>query len=218
MPFVHKARCMVFCGLVFHEHPYEKGKLINSGCWIIPRRSESGWHYVQYEQGKFYLTSLEEKNGVVPYRPCQWIVSCGDAVSKAGPLLTASICYDATDLTLASDLRNITDAYIISALNQDVATFDTMVSALHYHMYQHVILANTGEFGGTSVHAPFKRHFEHTVLHHHGNEQVAISFFEIDFDLYKDMGANAGNDDEDPTNVKLKTPPAGWSRWRNGLA
>ena len=41
-----------------------------------------------------------------------------------------------------------------SALNQDVNTFDSMVDALHYHMYQPVILVNTGEFGGSYAKAP----------------------------------------------------------------
>ena len=47
----------------------------------------------------------------------------------------ASVCYDATDLTLAADLRSQSDLYIICALNRDVGTFDRLAEALHYHIY-----------------------------------------------------------------------------------
>jgi hypothetical protein len=51
-----------------------------------------------------------------------------------GPLVvTGSICYDATDIALASDLKGRSDIYLISALNRDVGTFDRMTEALHYH-------------------------------------------------------------------------------------
>ena len=49
--------------------------------------------------------------------------------------LTASICYDATDLSLAADLREHSDVFAIPALNMDVNTFDQMAMALHYHMF-----------------------------------------------------------------------------------
>jgi hypothetical protein len=32
----------------------------------------------------------------------------------------------------------------MDVLNQDVQTFDNMVAALHFHMYQPVALANSG--------------------------------------------------------------------------
>ena len=61
--------------------------------------------------------------------------------------MTGAICYDATDLSLAADLRNVTDMFVVPALNTDVGTFDNMVAALHYHMFQHVIVSNCGQFG-----------------------------------------------------------------------
>lgn len=110
--------------------------------------------------------------------------------------MTSSICYDATDIALAADLRHISDLFVVPALNKDVGTYDNMAAALHYHMFQHVVVANSGEFGGSSGHAPFDDRHARTIFHTHGREQVAISFFEIDFDLYK-----VGHD-------KLKHPPA----------
>lgn len=35
-----------------------------------------------------------------------------------------------------------------------------MVEALHYHMYQHVVLVNSGEFGSSYAMAPYKEHHE----------------------------------------------------------
>jgi len=62
--------------------------------------------------------------------------------------LTASVCYDATDPGLASDLRGKSDVWAIPALNKDVKTFDQMVLALHYHMFQRIIVTNNGQYGG----------------------------------------------------------------------
>src|SRR3546814_3665920 len=68
--------------------------------------------------------------------------------------LTASICYDATDLKLASDLRDRSDVFAIPALNLDVGTFDQMAQALHYHMFQLVLIANNGAYGAAMLTCP----------------------------------------------------------------
>jgi hypothetical protein len=67
-------------------------------------------------------------------------------------------CYDATDLDLVAYLRGKSDIFLVAALNQDVQTFDNMVAALHFHMYQPVVLANSGEFGGSTAQAPLPKH------------------------------------------------------------
>jgi len=72
---------------------------------------------------------------------------------------------------------------VVAALNRDVHTFDNMVASLNYHMYQPVILANSGELGGSTALVPL-RHHEHLVAHVHGNNQVAISVFDIDPSTY----------------------------------
>jgi hypothetical protein len=115
--------------------------------------------------------------------------------------MTGSICYDATDISLAADLRDLTDTWLIPSLNCDVGLFDTMVAALHYHAFQHIILANNGEFGGSTAQAPFDDRHKRTIFHHHGNDQATISFFEIDdLHLYRRGGAG------------LKAVPAGYRR------
>lgn len=65
-------------------------------------------------------------------------------------------------------------------------------------MFQHVVVANTGEFGGSSAHAPLKDVHNRTMFHSHGNEQVSIGFFDIN--QYR------------RNRKKLKTPPANLKR------
>ncbi|HAS1949247.1 TPA: hypothetical protein I4E15_04590, partial [Enterobacter asburiae] len=87
----------------------------------------------------------------------------------------------------------------------DVNTFDSMVEALHYHMYQHVVLVNSGEFGGSYAKAPYKEPFNRLIAHVHGNDQVAMSTFEMNmFDFRRD---NVGQSMQ--SGLDKKTAPAG---------
>ena len=200
IPFALQHRCIIFAGLVFHPASPTFSQLINSGCWIIPVRNLRGSLQVYYvEQGKSNLTPPEQRLGITPFRPAQWILEfVHPTTAKKLWSLTGAICYDATDIRLAADLRNLTDMFIIPALNTDVGTFDNMAAALHYHMFQHVIVSNTGEFGGSTGQAPFENRHKRILFHTHGNEQASISFFEIDLNTYRN------------TNPPLKTPPAGY--------
>ena len=181
---------------------------MNQAVWLVPIRRPTGGLDIQtIYQGKQHMTQGEVDLGISPFRPAQWIFKLVDPRNLSRPLwsMTSAVCYDATDLSLAADLRDITDLFIVPALNVDVGTFDNMAAALHYHMFQHVIVANTGEYGGSSAHAPFREKAKRTIFHTHGNEQVAVSFFEIDFDLYRN-----GNPSTDES--ILKTPPANHRR------
>lgn len=202
-PFVKQNRCIVCAGLVFHPVANSDNRLVNLAVWLIPIRKPSGGIEIEIVyQGKYHLTPFERQANITPFRPAQWILELVDPLRPFERLwaMTSSICYDATDLSLASDLRNETDLFIVPALNHDVGTYDNMAAALHYHMFQHVVVVNTGEFGGSSAHAPFSDRNKRTVFHTHGNEQVAVSFFEIDFDLYRNQ------------KEQLKTPPANHRR------
>ena len=182
---VYRLRAMVFCGLVFHPAD-GTGPLVNTGRWLVPDFRPAGRAILYLDQGKRHLTEEEENLGVKPYRPCQRIISGGSADEKWR--ISAALCYDATDLTLAADLAKLTDAFIVSALNQDVATFDNMAAALHYHMYQHLILVNTGEFGGSTAQAPYKDPYRKVLVHCHGNEQIAITICEINLTDCRRLG------------------------------
>lgn len=210
--FADCVKCVVFSGLVFHPHPHQPDKVINSGVWILPTQTSEGRTIHLIEQGKKNLTEMETKLDIEPYRPCQWLIT-GRRAGRPWRI-TATICYDATDLRLASDMRDKSDAFIVSALNRDTGTFDTMAAALHYHMYQHLILANTGQFGGTTVQAPYKAPYRRVVLHHHGMDSLVVSVFDLDLFHFRSKATRQGrreravlsHDDE------RKYPPAGFCR------
>jgi hypothetical protein len=107
--------------------------------------------------------------------------------------------------------------FAIPALNKDVNTFDQMAQALHYHMFQLVIVANNGRYGGSNAYAPYYEPYERQVFHLHGQPQASISFLEIDdiqaflsrksdakVQLLQQTSPNAI-----PPVIKWKYPPAG---------
>src|SRR5690606_21242135 len=140
-------------------------------------------------QGKQHMTTGEEKLNIFPWRPYQLMLELSHPQypQKEGFKLTGAICYDATDIKLSADLADKSNAFIISALNKDVNTFDSMVEALHYHMYQPIVLVNTGEFGGSYAMAPYKEHHDKLIAHNTGKNQIAISSFKLNmFDFRRD--------------------------------
>lgn len=186
LPFVRSYKCIVLCGLVYHaESALLEAPLINSCLWMIPEWSRSsGFQVRRFEQGKKHLAQGESAftPQIQEFRPVQWQVEYQwhSNTSLHRPLvLSASICYDATDLELASDLRNRNDFYIVCALNRDVGTFDRMAEGLHYHMYQAVMVVNNGQFGGSNLFFPFSETHHRQVLHLHGQPQATIAFAEI---------------------------------------
>lgn len=187
VPFARAHKAIVLAGLTYEElFPGEP--LINSALWLIPVWSyEYGFQVLRRRQGKHYLSPEEQRmNNPVPrlqgFRPCQWLVGYEWDITIANrPLwLTASVCYDATDIRLAADLRDKSDVFIVPALNQDVNTFDQMALALHYHMFQLVVVANNGTFGGSNAYAPYREPYIRQIFHLHGQPQASISFLEID--------------------------------------
>ena len=223
VPFARKHRCILLFGMVYHAEPRLAGSpLINSCQWLIPEwTSNSGFQLRAVEQGKLHLTADEMSLTPTPvgFRPAQWLVEYKWSSNRDHrPLtITASVCYDATDLTLAADLRSRSDLYIICALNPDVGTFDRMSEALHYHMYQGVLVVNNGQFGGSSFFMPLNKPFHRQVFHSHGQPQVAIAFAEVCPEKLvnrPNIGAGglltgAGSKSAPPEGT-WKTPPAGW--------
>ncbi|SHI64703.1 hypothetical protein SAMN02745911_0748 [Aureimonas altamirensis DSM 21988] len=217
--FARDYKTIILAGLAYEV--VEPGKApVNSALWILPQLvAGRGLQVKTRRQGKHHLARMEkdweDKKLIRGFRPVQWLVGYNWAVNPAAdPLwLTSAVCYDATDLRLASDLRDRSDVFAIPALNQDIGTFDQMVAALHYHMYQMVIVANNGSFGGSSAHVPFKETHFKQVFHSHGQPQASISFFEIeDIPAMKDR-LNQATKVVSASPVKIKGtwkyPPAG---------
>ncbi len=214
LPFVRKHKCIVLFGQVYHqEHCLPGSPLINTCIWMIPQWSpSSGFKVRRIEQGKQNLTKAELELLPTPqsFRPVQWLIEYqwhSDTKTHRPLVLSASICYDATDLAIASDLRSRSDLYIVCALNRDVGTFDRMTEGLHYHMFQGVIVVNNGQFGGSSFFMPFKEQFHRQVFHLHGQPQATIAFAEISPQTLVERASKKKN--ENPEGV-WKTPPAGW--------
>lgn len=205
---------MLFYGLLGATTPGVPGP-VNAARWLVPQRRGGRRSWVEVDQGKWHLTSEEHtKLGIEPWRPYQVVIELcwGD---EPGYRISGAVCYDATDISLAADLKDETHMFVVAAMNRDVKTFDSMVSALRYHMYQHVLIANSGEFGGSTAQAPYDQEHKRLVSHVHGSNQIAVSVFEVCVD---DFGPNLAAADEGKTVLMTvkerigKTPPAGLSR------
>lgn len=192
----------IFAGLTFVEHSLKENAIINRAIWLIRQQGHLQEEIVEVYQGKLNMTKPEMKMGITGFRPYQIGVRF-KMKNNVNWTVSGAICYDSTDLKLAADLRDTTDAFIVAAMNQDVQTFDNMASALSYHMYQPIILANTGEYGGSTVQAPYSGHNK-LITHLHGNNQVGISIFDIDTNEFKNI-------EKKIVKPKVKTPPAGYS-------
>ena len=142
MPLVHRYKCIVLAGLVYHPKDANdpNSKLINSALWLIPEWSpDHGLQICRIEQGKANLApNVEEPiSELTGYRPAQWVIRYHwSSDPHCRPLLlSAAVCYDATDTGLAHDLRNRNDFFAICALNKDIPTFDNLASTLNYQPF-----------------------------------------------------------------------------------
>ncbi len=204
---------IILAGLVYHEaRAGDALPLVNSAVWLLPERTGLGGRSVRMiQQGKRYLAPAEKEKllNVRSFRNGQWLIGYPWSPDHNKNLLwlTASVCYDATDFALAADLKGRTDVYVIPALNKDVTTFDQMALALHYHMFQMVIVANNGAYGGSNAYVPYQDHYKRQVFHFHGQPQAAIAYLEIDpISAFLERVSNARG----PKNKRqYKYPPAG---------
>ncbi|WP_421476582.1 hypothetical protein [Agrobacterium tumefaciens] len=207
VPFARAHKTIILAGMTYEEL-FTGQPLVNSAIWVLPTQDPTrGVQILIRRQGKQHLAPEEkayETSGLLQsFRPCQWLIGYDwSSDHNLDPLwLSAAICYDATDLRLAADLKNRSDVFAIPAMNKDVNTFDNMALALHYHMHQMIVVANNGHFGGSNAYAPFKQSWERRVFHTHGQPQASIAFFELDdVAAFKNRRLSGGS---------FKPPPAG---------
>ena len=213
VPFARTHKAIILTGLTYDEILAGQ-PLVNSALWIIPEWSDAyGLQIRTRRQGKAHLALDEQAfNGAGPdvlqgFRPCQWLIGYPwSGAAGAEPVwLTAAVCYDATDLGLAADLREMSDVVAIPALNKDVKTFDQMALALHYHMFQLVVVANNGQYGGSNAYWPRSDAHVRQIFHLHGQPQASIAFLEIE-DI---AGFLERREASGPNAKKWKHPPAG---------
>lgn len=171
---------MLFYGLLGAKAPGTAAD-INAARWLVPQRRSGRRSWVEVDQGKWHLTDAEEALSVTPWRPYQVVIELRWR-DEPGYRISGAICYDATDIALAADLKDESHMFVVAAMNKDVKTFDSMVAALRYHMYQHVLIVNSGEFGGSTAQAPYELEHRRLVSHVHGSQQIAVSVFDLDVD------------------------------------
>lgn len=216
LPVVRRYKCIVLAGLVYHPKDASDPEttLINSALWLIPEWSaEHGLQVSRIEQGKARLAPGDEASNaeITGYRPAQWIVRyhwSSDPLHRP-LLLSAAVCYDATDTGLSHDLRNRNDFFAICALNMDIPTYDNIAATLNYHLFQGVLVVNNGQFGGSNFHAPLKESYERKIIHSYGLAQASIGFAEISPEKFVARPAT-GHKNQSPVG-DWKSPPAGWT-------
>lgn len=195
-------RATIFAGLTF-VHSKKAGGVVNQGMWLLrTQRKGDGRRLIYVRQGKKFPMKLEQDMNIKSHRPDVTLVEFPLGGDGKAIRVAAAICFDATDLDLVADLRERSDVFLVAALNKDVGTFDNMVGALRFHMYQPVILANSGEFGGSTAQAPYTKH-DQLITHMHGGNQVAVSVFEIEPWHFKIAMKHVGT-------KEIKSPPAGF--------
>lgn len=204
---------MIFYGLVGATEPGAT-QPVNMARWLIPQKRGGRRSWIEVDQGKWHLTDLEKGLKVKRWRPHQIVIEL-QWPNNHGYRIAGAICYDATDIALAADLRDQSHMFVIPAMNKDVKTFDSMIGALRYHMYQHVVIANAGEFGGSTAQAPYDLEHKRLMAHVHGAQQLAVSVFDVDVDHFGPNLMAAMHPVTSIESVKQrigKTPPAGLKR------
>ena len=224
VPFARAYKTIILAGLTY-EKLFPGQPLINSALWLIPMRSDlGGLQILRRRQGKEHLAPSEKRRNnpdikLQGFRPCQWLIGYKwDRADAKDPLwLTGSICFDATDIRLAADLRRQSDVFAVPAMNRDVSTFDQMAMALQYHMFQMVIVANNGTFGGSNAYAPYREPFKRQIFHLHGQPQASMAFLEIEnIDEFIRRNKHALETptaipcQNDPTKLCKSNPERGW--------
>lgn len=209
--FSDETGAMLHYGLLGARHPCSADHT-NAARWLIPVRTARRRAWIEVDQGKLHLTEEEVKLGVAQWCPYRVIVELQLDAATAFRMVGA-ICYDATDLALAADLKNESHLFLVPALNKDIKTFDSMAAALRYHMYQHVVICNTGEFGGSTAQAPYDEEHRRTISHAHGSGQIAVAVFEVKVDDFGPELLALKTMTTKSVKKRLgKTPPAGLDR------
>ncbi len=204
---------MLFYGLLGATAP-GTSKVINAARWLVPQRRGGRRSWIEVDQGKWHLTSEEQGLSVSQWRPYQVVIELRWN-NEPGYRISGAVCYDATDIALAADLKDESHMFVVAAMNKDVKIFDSMVAALRYHMYQHVLIANSGEFGGSTAQAPYDQEHKRLVSHVHGSQQIAVSVFDVGIDDFgpKLNAADVGHAVTKKVIERIgKTPPANLSR------
>ena len=111
---------------------------------------------------------LKENGWVFEKLPSPGGFQAGDVIRHerdSGTLFfSVLICSDLTDIHLRERLRGRIDLLCVPAWNQDVKTFNALVTTTAYDLHSYVALCNNGQFGDTRIRGPFARDYERDVV------------------------------------------------------
>lgn len=163
---------MLFYGLTGAKAPVS-GDPVNAARWLIPQRRGGGRSWIEVDQGKRHLTAEEVGLGVASWRPYEVVIDLRFPDRSCLGCRAQSVMTQPTSLWRR--ICNESHMFVVAAMNEDVKTFDSMVAALRYRMYQHVVVVNAGEFGGSTVQALYDREHLRVISHSHAQNFSAVN-------------------------------------------
>ncbi|MDD5686749.1 MAG: RNA-directed DNA polymerase [Elusimicrobia bacterium] len=175
----------------------------NELLWIFPepnifKKDDRDSMYIK--QNKLYPTSFEKKSLKIKEANPKTIYKINIKGIKNDVTICGVLCYDFTSVELKTLLKNNSDLLIVPSFNRDVHTFDNLAESSNYEMFSHVIVLNTGFYGGSSVRAPYYEVRDKRIFDIHGSKLSNIALRELRINEIK-----KGN------GRKIKEKPAGFS-------
>ena len=194
--FVQRTGCLVLAGLELHSSPSPTPCQINKLVWMAPI-SGHGSPVVMLSQEKIFLTQ-RELTLTPPVRAAKPAVVW--RIVDPGRRVAAINCYEFTHLPLRELIRGRVEALVVSANNQDVTTFDSLVESTHYDLFGHVLLVNCEQHGGSAIRAPYKESWDRRVFDIHGANLFAVNVVPLRLEDFRQANPRK----------KVKSAPAGF--------
>lgn len=91
-----------------------------------------------------------------------------------------AICYDLTDIERLSLYKRHIQTLLVIALNQDLTSFSHIAEAVMRMNFHHVVICNTGHFGGSLAVSPFYHPYERKVFCSEGPGLFQAQQFELE--------------------------------------
>lgn len=120
---------------------------------------------------KSAYTLFREKNNYSPHEKqvlAKTGLTCKDTVpskyycfeNQDGIKFTAFICYELTDINARAAMQNKVDILFASEFNADIRYFSSVIESASREIYCYVAQANSSNYGGTRIMAPFHHDYK----------------------------------------------------------
>jgi hypothetical protein len=216
-------RMTIVAGL---EYQVDGAEWRNELVLLVPQIDAEGGarDVIELYQPKLFPTVGERSNA----RAQQCDVAPGTKqflVEDGGVCAWAALdCYDFTCIELRQKLRGRTDLLIVSALNQDLTTFDHLAEASIRDLHTYLVVANTGEYGGSQIIGPLYRDYRRRLFRVEGQYLDTVEVRPLDVDALRASQKEQltttcpapAAPEPPPEPIKFKSIPAGYqmSEWR----